>query len=78
MTTTYKINWSHGGTATYDTYEEAIATVESVLRHAEIGHDGDISEGGERTLFWSSEELAQDDDGSRAAGSITARHEGGD
>ena len=74
--TTYKINWSHGqtdyGFATYDAAKEA---VEAVLSEAEIGHDGDISEGGERTLFWASEEDSIDDDGKRAAGSIVAQHE---
>ena len=52
-------------------YEEAVAAVEAVLSEPEIGHAGDISEGGERTLFWASEALAANDDGARAAGSIS-------
>lgn len=53
---TYKITWSHGTTTgPYDTLEEAEAAVREVLSEAEIGHDGDIADGGERTLFWSSD-----------------------
>jgi hypothetical protein len=75
MTNTYKITWSHtSAVETFDTYEEAVAAVEAVLSEPEIGHDGDISEGGERTLFWASSELATNDDGSRAAGSIGVSH----
>lgn len=72
---TYAITWSHtSAVEKFDTYEGALAAVESVLSGAVVGHDGDISEGGERTLFWASEELAANDDGSRAAGSIRVRH----
>ena len=70
MTDTYKIAWSHGITERHDTYEETIAAVETVLSDPVIGHDGDISDGGDQTLVWASEELAQNDDGSRAAASI--------
>lgn len=75
MTTTYAIQWSHGQTQTgFATLDEAEAAVREVLSHAEIGHSGDLRDGGERTLFWASDEAARDDDGSRAAGSIQARH----
>ena len=74
--TTYTIKHSHGQTESgYATYEEAIAAVESVYSQAEIGHDGDISEGGERTLVWASAEDAEDDDGSRACCSIRVNHD---
>lgn len=73
--TTYAIKWSHGQTDTgFASLEAAEEAVRSVLTGAEIGHSGDIAEGGERTLFWASAELANDDDGSRAAGAIQARH----
>ena len=73
---TYKITWSHGHTDYgFATYEAAKEAVKSVLSEAEIGHDGDISDGGERTLFWESEEDSIDDDGAKAAGSIRVQHE---
>ena len=70
MGSAYKIVWSHGVTEHADTYEDAIGVVRAVLSDPAIGHDGDISCGGRRTLCWASEELACDDDGSRAACSI--------
>jgi hypothetical protein len=75
MMTIYKINWAHGQAEYHDTYEGAIAAVESVLSGAVIGHDGDISEGCERTLFWASEDDATNDAGVRAKGSIVALHD---
>jgi len=74
--TTYAIKWSHGQTETgFGTLQAAEAAVRSVLSGATIGHSGDIADGGERTLFWASEEDAANDDGSRAKGAIQARHE---
>lgn len=73
--TTYAIKHSHGQTDTgYETYEAACAAVRRVYSDAEIGHDGDISQGGERTLCWASAEAAANDDGSRACCVIQARH----
>ena len=73
--TTYAIKHSHGQTETgIETYEEAVERVRAVYKSAEIGHDGDISEGGERTLCWSSQEDSIDDDGRRTCCSIVARH----
>ena len=70
MTSSYQIRWSHGATDSADTYGEALAAVRSVLSEPVIGHAGDISEGGDSTLVWASESLAQDDDGSRASARI--------
>lgn len=73
--TTYAIKWNHGLTETgFATVADAEAAVRSVLSGATIGHSGDIADGGERTLFWASEEDAANDDGSRAKGAIQARH----
>lgn len=36
----------------------------------EIGHDGDLDDGGERTLVWAYAPDAADDDGTRAVASI--------
>lgn len=71
--TTYKITHSHGETETgIDTYEEALDRVRAVYGDdCEIGHDGDLEEGGDRTLVWSDEDTAHNDDGSRAVAKIT-------
>lgn len=75
-TTTYAIKHSHGRTETgFATYEDAIAAVRSVYQSAAVGHSGDISDGGERTLVWADEETAHESDGSRACAVIVARHE---
>lgn len=75
-TTTYSIQHSHGATESgFETYEAALEAVRSVYgEDAEIGHDGDISEGGERTLVWQDEDDAENDDGSRACAVIRAAH----
>ena len=71
----YAIHHSHGQTETgFDTYEDAIAAVKAVYSDVYIGHDGDISDGGERTLCWASEEDSHSDDGARACCSIWKRH----
>jgi len=36
----------------------------------EIGHDGDLSNGGDRTLFWADEKDAENDDGANALGEV--------
>lgn len=64
----YKIVHSHGQTdPSVDTYEEALGNVRSVYGDdCEIGHSGDISDGGDSTLVWIDAETAENDDGSRA------------
>jgi hypothetical protein len=75
MTTTYSIEHSHGQTDTgYETYEDAVEAVNRVYPDAEIGHAGDIAEGGERTLCWTDEKTAENDDGSRACCVIQQSH----
>lgn len=74
--TTYAVKHSHGRLTEYvDTYDEACDLVRRVYGpEAEIGHDGDITEGGESTLCWRSEEDAEDDDGARSCAKIVKRH----
>ncbi len=57
----------------FETYEQAETAAREIWKHAEIGHDGDITEGGECTLIWASAEEAENDDGSRAVASIKVR-----
>lgn len=73
----YSIKHSHGQTESdIGTYEAAVERVRSVYgSDCEIGHDGDISEGGEKTLVWRDAKAAEDDDGSRAVCAIRAVYE---
>ena len=75
-TTRYRVIHAHGVTEpAVDTFDEAVASVRSVYgAAAAIGHAGDIADGGERTLVWSDDESAEDDDGSRAVAEIRASH----
>jgi len=70
--TTYTISFTDGRTKTIEGgYQEALDYVrELVGSDVEIGHDGDLTGGGDRTLFWACEEDSIDDDGVRALGSI--------
>ena len=73
----YKVTWSHTSQVErFETYDEAVAAVVVVFPDASIGHDGDISGGGERTLVWRNEGAQIDDDGARAVASIWAQHAG--
>ena len=68
---TYAINYSNGRVdGGYETYEAAVAAFAIEHEECEIGHDGDLSDGGDRTLCWASAEDAADDDGARAVASI--------
>lgn len=72
-TVAFKIQWSHGQTERFQTYDDAVTAIQSVLgAAAEIGHDGDILCGGERTLFWADAETAENDDGALSKGIIVA------
>ena len=71
----YTINWSNGHTQMVDTYEEALAEVGAETQSATggcavIGHDGDLTDGGDRTLCWWTEQDAANDDGRKAACTI--------
>lgn len=68
--TAYQVRHSHGITETYDTYEEAVEAVRRVYTDPVIGHPGDLEDTGSRTLVWTTEELAWNDDGSRACCAI--------
>ena len=68
---TYAIRCTNGRVLTgYETYEAAVEACESEWPDCEIGHDGDLSSGGDRTCVWASEEDSIDDDGARAVASI--------
>ena len=66
----YQIRTSNGRTIDVDTYAAAIQWCEAEWSEVEVGHDGDLTDGGTRTLVWECEADSVDDDGARAAASI--------
>jgi hypothetical protein len=70
---TYEIQWSNGRRdGGYETEDAARDVVLADYHDAEIGHDGDLSDGGERTLCWADEEASVGDDGARSICAIVA------
>ena len=65
-----QISYTDGRTADYDSYDDAVAAIEAAYPDAEIGHDGDLTDGGDRTLCWACESDSQNDDGAKAVASI--------
>lgn len=55
-------------------YDEAVALARSEGA-VEVGHDGDLERGGDRTLCWASEADARDDDGARALCKIIGNYD---
>ena len=66
----YCINYSNGNSDTANTLKTAIAAIKADYPSAVIGHDGDLSDGGDRTLCWANETDAAKDDGGNAIASI--------
>ncbi len=66
----FTVKWSNGSERRYETYEAAKVGVLESYPEAEIGHDGDIDGGGNRTLCWASEDESVNDDGAKAVCSI--------
>lgn len=68
----YKINFSNGdSSAIYEDYDKAIEAIRKLYGNdVEIGHDGDLSDGGDRTLIWENEEDSLNDSGYKAVASI--------
>jgi hypothetical protein len=68
---TYTITYTNGDPdREFESYEAAVEAVETEFPDCEIGHAGDLTDDGDRTLFWSDEDEAENDDGARALGSI--------
>ncbi len=66
----YEISYSDGRSATAETYDAAVETLRNEYPEAEIGHSGDLEDGGDRTLCWACEEDSKNDDGRRAVAAI--------
>lgn len=58
----WAVTWAHGVTERHESYDAACAAVRSVYSAAEIGHDGDCTEGGDSTYCWPTELDSIDDD----------------
>jgi hypothetical protein len=54
----------------YDSTQDCLDRIELRYRNYYAGHDGDLSEGGDRTLVWANEPDSENDDGYRAIASI--------
>lgn len=67
-----EIHWADGSVSNFGygllAYEAAYALACEVAPI--VGHSGDILDGGYRTLFWATAQLAENDDGRRASGAI--------
>lgn len=67
----YAIHYSNGRVdGGYETLEDAADILRQEYPDAEMGHDGDLGEGGDRTLVWACEADSIDDDGAFAVASI--------
>lgn len=68
----YAVRWTDGRRGeTYESYDAAVDALRAELGDdAVIGHDGDLTAYGDRTLAWRGEADSEDDDGARAVASI--------
>jgi hypothetical protein len=66
----YEVQWSVGRCDQYDSYDEAAEAILTEYPDAVIGHDGDLTDGGYRTLAWADEASSLNDDGAHAVASI--------
>lgn len=67
------INYTDGRPDTeHDDYDAAIEHLICEFPGCEYGHDGDLTDGGDRTLVWADEESSINDDGGKAVASIRA------
>ena len=67
----YKITYRDGRIAVWPEYDDAIADILHDYPDAEIGHSGDLEDGGDRTIAWETEEDSINDDGANSIASIT-------
>lgn len=70
-----EVRWSNGRCVGELTYAEAEALILAEYPDAEIGHSGDLTDGGDRTLAWADEAASENDAGQKAVASIRANGE---
>lgn len=57
--------------STHDSYDDAVTAAQAFAgTDGIVGHDGDLSDHGDRTLIWADEASSINDDGANAIGSI--------
>lgn len=66
----YRIDWTDGSSEPAETHDQAAAIIRERYGDAEVGHCGDLPDGGDRTLAWASPEDADDDSGAKACAVI--------
>jgi hypothetical protein len=68
----YEIRFANGDKpALYTTYEDACEVLQELYgEDIVIGHDGDLSNGGDRTLVWENEKDSENDSGKNSIASI--------
>jgi len=66
----YAISYADGTSTLAISYETAVAAIKADYPAAVVGHDGDLSDGGDRTLCWPDDASAVNDDGANAIASI--------
>jgi len=74
--TSFTITYADGNTEHCQNYRAALEAILSQYPEAEIGHDGDIPDGGDRTLCWEDEAASLDDDGAHAIANIRMHDSG--
>ena len=70
MTKQVTISYTDGRIADFDSYDAAVGAIEAQYEDAEIGHDGDLTDGGDRTLCWADNASSINDDGANAVATI--------
>ncbi len=67
----YTVYVGGGNTIDFRSIEAAKAFIRKTWPEAVIGHDGDLSDGGDRTFCWRDDASAVNDDGANAVATIT-------
>jgi hypothetical protein len=67
----YTVYVGAGNTIDFRSIEAAKAFIRKAWPEAVIGHDGDLDDGGTRTLCWPDDAAAVNDDGANAIATIT-------
>ena len=67
----YTVYVGGGNTIDFGSLKAAKAWIRRTWPSAVIGHDGDLSDGGDRTLCWRDDDSAVNDDGANAIATIT-------
>jgi hypothetical protein len=66
----YTLNFYGSSSTSHDTHEEAVAAFMAMYPDGDVGHCGDLTSGGERTLCWENPVDADGDDGYAASAEI--------